>query len=144
MEKVPKQWYNHDIRDDLFNPMMECIQDFHEKFGLEYLGTPRFLDLDMSEFRIKFMQEELDEYKTARSDGDLEKQLDALVDLMYVALGTAYLHGFDIAEAFYRVHKANMNKVRVSRETEDLSTRKSQYDVVKPEGWVPPFLKDLA
>lgn len=144
MEKQAKQWYNHELSSHFFNPMMECISEFHEHFGLAYKESPRFLDLDMSEFRIKFMQEELDEYKLARSDSDLEKQLDALVDLMYVALGTAYLHGFDIMEAFFRVHRANMTKVRVSRETEDLSTRKSQYDVVKPEGWVPPYLKDLA
>lgn len=138
----PKQWYNHNVNDQLFNPMMECIQEFHEKFGLEYKGPPRYLDIDLHEFRLKFMVEELNEYVDARADLNLEKQLDALVDLMYVALGTAYLHGFDIAEAFYRVHKANMNKVRASHEED--STRKSMFDVVKPEGWVPPFLKDLA
>lgn len=144
MPNTPRQWYNHEIDTHSFNPMMEMISQFHEHFDLAYTGTPRFLDLDLSEFRIKFMQEELDEYKEARANSDLEKQLDALVDIMYVALGTAYLHGFDIAEAFYRVHKANMNKIRVSREDDERSTRKNIHDVVKPEGWLPPYLKDLA
>ncbi len=72
---------------------------------------------------------------------DLEKQLDALVDLMYVLLGTSYLQGFDLKEAWNRVHAANMTKIRTERA--DDSKRGSVYDVVKPEGFRPPDLSDL-
>lgn len=129
--------------------MWNDIEEFHHKFHLSYGGAPRVLPEELMDFRIKFLQEELDEYKRAwgdiRMDGDsLEvraEMLDALVDLVYVALGTAYLHGFNFAEAWRRVQVANMAKVRVER-AED-SKRGSTFDVVKPNGWLAPSHIDL-
>lgn len=147
------------------------IADFHQKFDLTYDGNARQLPEDLIEFRIKFMGEELDEYVTHASEtavellgpeGDdhsqedgggftpnryavvegLEGQLDALVDLVYVALGTAYLQGFDFNEAWARVHAANMKKRKALPDGSD-SKRGSPHDVVKPEGWEPPIHTDL-
>lgn len=117
------------------------IKEFHTKFKLEYAGKPRSLPRDLGHFRMDFMEEELSEYAHAVGHQDLEKQLDALVDLVYVAVGTAYLQGFDFNEAFKRVHEANMKKVRAV-DVKD-SKRRSVYDVIKPEGWTPPDLSDL-
>lgn len=122
--------------------MFADIKKFHKQMGLEYEGEPRFLPLDMSKLRIDRLHEEMDEYRQARRDNNLVDQLDALVDLVYVALGTAYLHGFDFEEAWNRVHASNMLKERAQKTSD--SKHKSQYDVIKPEGWVPPYLKDLA
>jgi len=125
--------------------MWNDIESFHHKFRLDYGGPPRPLPFELAQFRIKFLQEELDEYAAAyEADDSLEareQMLDALVDLVYVALGTAYLHGFNFAEAWRRVQVANMSKVRVER-AED-SKRGSKFDVVKPEGWKPPCHLDL-
>lgn len=121
--------------------LFELIHEFHEKFELNYDGEPRQLPHDMSEFRIGFLEEELTEYKDAVAAGNLEDQLDALADLVVVTLGTAYLQGFDFDEAFRRVMEANMKKVRAKRASD--SKRGSVYDVVKPHGWEPAFLKDL-
>jgi predicted HAD superfamily Cof-like phosphohydrolase len=110
------------------------IKDFHEKFGLVYDGPARSLPEDLASFRLNFMIEETDEYILAEKRAD---QLDALVDLVYVAMGTAYLHGFDFDEAWKRVHTSNMGKVRGA------SARSEGYDVIKPEGWKPPYLGDL-
>jgi predicted HAD superfamily Cof-like phosphohydrolase len=52
-----------------------------------------------------------------------------------VALGTAHYEDFDFNEAFKRVHEANMKKVRKP-------SKRSQWDVVKPEGWLAPNIKD--
>jgi predicted HAD superfamily Cof-like phosphohydrolase len=118
------------------------IKEFHTKFGLEYTGKPRTLSRDLRNFRMEFMEEELAEYAVAAAHHkQLHSELDALVDLVYVALGTAYLQGFDFNEAFKRVHEANMKKVRASSLTD--SKRGSIYDVVKPEGWAAPDLSDL-
>lgn len=114
---------------------------FHVKYELTYKGPPRKLPEDLSEFRIKFMQEELDEYKKAVASGNLHEQFDALIDLVYVALGTAYMHGFNFPEGWRRVHEANMRKVRVLKA--DDSKRGSTYDVIKPPGWAPASLYDL-
>jgi predicted HAD superfamily Cof-like phosphohydrolase len=117
------------------------ISQFHTKFKLEYKGKPRELPQDLSEFRRKFLCEEVMEYCNACDQRDLEEQLDALVDLVYVALGTAYLQGFDFSEAWKRVHTANLDKVRAP--SKDASKRGSTSDVVKPPGWQKPFLGDL-
>jgi predicted HAD superfamily Cof-like phosphohydrolase len=121
--------------------LYDLIKEFHTKFGLEYKDKPRTLSRDLRNFRLDFMEEELAEYAHASHQKDLAKELDALVDLVYVALGTAYLQGFNFNEAFKRVHEANMKKVRANKLTD--SKRGSLYDVVKPEGWTAPDLTDL-
>lgn len=136
---------------------VDDIAAFHEKFALTYDGKPRHLGQELSDFRRGFMTEELEEYKeaidllqieedigfedAAEITHQLETALDSLVDLVYVALGTAYLHGFDFDEAWRRVHEANMRKVRAENESD--SKRGSTFDVVKPKGWEPPSHKDL-
>ncbi len=110
------------------------VRKFHEKFGLKYEGPPRQLPDDVADFRIKFLQEELDEYKEACSSNDLVKQLDALADIIVVALGTAHLQGFPIDSAFKEVMKANMRKVNSTKDHgEQVKTK-----IVKPEGWQGP------
>lgn len=117
------------------------VTEFHKKFGLQYEGPPRALPGEIVDFRVGFKLEEIDELRQAILESNLEKQLDALVDLVYVALGTAHLQGFDFNAAWQRVHAANMLKQRALK-AED-SKRGSTYDVVKPEGWQPPDLSDL-
>jgi predicted HAD superfamily Cof-like phosphohydrolase len=137
--------------------MFDDIKAFHEKFELQYNGPPRTLPEELAKFRIGFLAEELGEYcmddedrellvdhakhSSAIQNVPLDKQLDALVDLVYVALGNAYLQGFDFDEAWRRVHEANMKKVRAMRMID--SKRGSTYDVIKPQGWSPPDLSDL-
>lgn len=71
---------------------MQDILQFHQKFKIDYDGPERDkLPDELAAFRIKFLREELDELKSADTPED---ELDALVDLTYVALGTMHLHGF--------------------------------------------------
>lgn len=121
--------------------MFKDIKNFHEKFDLHYSGKARELSRELQYFRIQFLEEELEEYKKAVDENNLHEMFDALIDLVYVALGTAYLHGFDFSEGWKRVHSANMSKVKAL--SKDDSKRKSSYDVVKPKGWKAPSLEDL-
>ena len=149
-----------------FDPVAD-VAAFHEKFDLP-LQRPvvGMLPPDLADFRYNFMREELEEYSEAgdeltlmkaisrlgeffdRQKGQeeytslLEKQLDALVDLVYVAIGTALFHGFDFRSAWRRVQAANMAKVRAQKDGSD-SKRGSSFDVVKPKGWQPPTHIDL-
>ncbi len=131
------RWFLNKKGKSMFNK----IKEFHEKFGLEYNGDPRQLSAEMQKFRCKFLLEEITEYLMATMDGDIVEQLDALVDIVYVALGTAYLQGFDFNEAFRRVHEQNMKKVRVENPSE--SKRGTSFDVIKPPGWTHASLVDL-
>lgn len=114
------------------------IREFHARFDIAYDGPPRHLPLDLYEFREDFLTEEAHEYATAP---DLAHRFDALVDSVYVALGSSHLHGFDFYEGWRRVHRANMLKVRALEASQSL--RNSTHDVVKPPGWSPPDLTDL-
>ena len=132
--------------------MIEDVREFHERFGIDYDGKPRFLPEDLLRFRLKFLHEELVEYhlhQLPHADGmpddqvvqHLAQQLDGLVDLIYVTIGTAYLQGFDLEEAWRRVHQANMTKVRANSAQD--STRNYIGDVVKPPNFIPPDHTDL-
>jgi len=121
--------------------LFEMVAAFHQKFGLEPTSQPDFPVRDIWVLKNAHLQEELDEIRAAAINGDLEEYFDGLIDLVYVALGAAYLSGLPFNEGFKRVHEANMKKVRALR-TED-SKRGSTYDIVKPAGFVAPTLKDL-
>ena len=107
------------------------VTEFHKKYQLEV--NPNNVQLQHA--RITHMQEELNEYMYSVNINDREGQLDALIDLVYVAMGTAYFEGFDFDAAFQEVHRCNMKKIRKS-------TDRSKWDVVKPEGWTPPNIKE--
>ena len=117
------------------------VYEFQLKFGIPQPQIARQLPKELAEFRLKFLKEELEEYEKAVESGDLERQLDALVDLVYVALGTALMSGFDFDTAWSRVQLANMAKERAKSAND--SKRGSAYDIVKPAGWRPPELGDL-
>ena len=91
--------------------------------------------------RVQFLTEEVAELAHALGCGDLEKTLDALIDIQYFLSGTVIACGMQdvFVEAFQRVHRANMAKLgRDGRPIRDESGR-----VVKPEGWQPPDLSSL-
>ena len=122
---------------DLFN----MVAEFHEKFELEPTAQPDFPVEEIWRLKNAHLQEELDELRKASYNGDLEEYFDGLIDLVYVALGAAYLAGLPFNEGFKRVHEANMKKVRAYRQED--SKRGSTYDIVKPAGFVAPTLTDL-
>jgi predicted HAD superfamily Cof-like phosphohydrolase len=117
--------------------MVEDIAAFHQRFGLRGPRAPQLLpNQELVDFRQGFMQEELNEFMDAHAAGDLAEAADALIDLVYVAMGTAHMMGLPWDELWADVQRANMAKVRA--ESADQSKRGTTYDVVKPAGWVPP------
>lgn len=114
---------------------------FNKKFGLPYYGDgsePHFLDQETQMYRIRHMIEELQEYQDACGENDLAGAADALVDLVYVAMGTAHFMGIPFNECWDEVQRANMSKVRAESASDDRSKRKNAWDVVKPANFVPP------
>lgn len=123
----------------------EDVQDFHAKFGVPVASSPTIPDNETYKFRRKFMQEEIDEFEAAYLDlkvgviteaQALHEMADALVDLVYVAMGTADMMGLPWQKLWDEVQRANMSKVRATDASQ--SKRGSALDVVKPEGWVAP------
>ncbi len=130
------------------------VGDFHRKFDLPSVpsggggSTPEnsdYFDLGLYEFRLKFLREELKEFTVGWQKRDLALMADALIDLVYVAMGTAQLLGLPWQELWDEVQRANMTKIRAS--TADESSRATgrghASDVLKPEGFVPPDIAGI-
>lgn len=109
------------------------IEAFQERFDLREPAT-----LDWLKSRICFLEEELNELKEAADNKDPVAVFDALLDLVYVAKGTAAIADLPWAAGWAEVHRSNMDKIPGGR-----SHRLSK-DMIKPEGWVGPRLEHLA
>lgn len=122
---------------------VEMVREFHTKFRQPDLTAPGELPASVASLRIKLIREEADELAKAVERGENEELLDALCDLLYVTYGTAIAAGMGdvIDEAFRRVHESNMAKALAPSRHQ--SKRDSKWDIVKPEGWTPPDLRDL-
>tara|TARA_B110000858_G_scaffold198522_1_gene266171 strand:- start:10033 stop:10392 length:360 start_codon:yes stop_codon:yes gene_type:complete len=116
--------------------MIDKIEEMHDKFGISHTGE----DLSSEErlFRIGAMLEELSEFTVAKTKED---ELDALVDLVVFALGTAERIGFAevFEEAFDRVMVSNMSK------TLGANNKRGSFkaDLVKGPDFKPATLTDL-
>jgi len=116
--------------------MVSDVYAFRTKFKQPCPQQPVHVDRETRDNHKKFMMEEVTELMTAYYS---EEVLDAYVDIIYVAIGRCLERGWDIEEAWRRVHQANMAKVL------DKDKADPHKDcVAKPEGWKPPDLSDIA
>ena len=124
------------MEDQEKNTFIDLIARMHLKFGITSRHM-RWTD-EEKDFRIVAMQEELDEYMDAETKED---ELDALLDLVIFAMGTAERQGMleVFEEGFRRVMRANCNK-NVGK---NAKRGNFQIDLVKPEHWTAPVLIDL-
>lgn len=143
-----------------------CIKDvaaFHEKFGI---AVNPLDDVQQYNLRVKRQDEEFEELSDAyNKDQTVADVADAVIDILYIAAGTMHLLGNrdgslldsvhlskDVLRGYFaslvrvyrklplgalwaEVHEANMRK---ARGTEGTSKYGNKYDIVKPQGWMPP------
>ncbi len=111
------------------------VREFHEKFGHPCPDTPQMIETKRALSRGKWMNEEVAEFLV---DKDIYEQADAMIDLIYFALGTMVEMGLEADELFDIVQSANMAKL--------FPDGKPHYNlkdgkVIKPEGWEDPAPK---
>ena len=111
------------------------VREFQLKFGHPVASVPAMIDRKRALSRAKWMNEEVAEFLIADS---IYEQADAMIDLMYFALGTMVEMGLEPDELFDIVQKANMAKL--------WPDGKPHYNpkdgkVIKPEGWEDPAPK---
>jgi len=136
---------DRDTRDaQTMTTFFDDVATFHEKFGLpvtddgEVCGA---MSPEHERYRIGFLEEELQEFKDACRSGNLAEQVDALVDLAWVAMGTAHYLGAPFNEAWKEVVRANMAKTRVANDPN--KPYRAPGAVVKPPGWQPPDIEGM-
>lgn len=112
------------------------VKACYAKHGLETPVSPTFLSRGGISLRTKLMREELQEFVDATERGDMHEAADALVDMVYVALGTAAMMGLPWQQLWDEVQRANLAKERVTDAGQ--SKRGSTLDLFKPPGWQGP------
>ncbi len=112
----------------------ECadVAAMHEKFGLTLNHEPTDLRPEQLRQRHRFLVEEVNEMGDAIEAGNIPEVIDALVDIVVVALGTAVMMGIKWSLHWREVRRANMSKVRGP------DSRRRGQDLLKPEGWQKP------
>lgn len=111
------------------------VRDFHDKFGHPVAEKPVMIDKKRALSRAKWMNEEVAEFLIA---DNIYEQADAMIDLMYFALGTMVEMGLEADELFEIVQQANMAKL--------WPDGKPHYNpkdgkVIKPDTWEDPAPK---
>lgn len=129
------------------NKRLENVLKFHQKFGVPVGERPTQLSQEDFIYRVAFMHEELNELMAAYLQGNLAKQVDALLDLEYVLLGTALWMGLAPIwdQAHDEVQRANMAKMpALTKEQSFMETgRGHKMDVIKPQGWRSPDIEGI-
>lgn len=114
---INKEWYS--------------VLEFHESFDHPLKSSPTLMGEERKDKRYKWMLEELNEFLESDT---IAGQADAMVDLIYFALGTMVEMGIKPEKLFTIVHEANMSKL-----WEDGKPRYNEDGkVIKPKAWVDP------
>jgi predicted HAD superfamily Cof-like phosphohydrolase len=94
-------------------------------------------DREQYEMYLKLITEEYKELQDAIIVGDVQEQLDALIDIIVVTIGAIHSAGFDGEGAWKEVMMTNFAKI--DKETGKVRKREDG-KVLKPLGWKAPEL----
>jgi predicted HAD superfamily Cof-like phosphohydrolase len=114
------------------NKQFEMVKEFQKAMEQPVADTPTAMDPKRLFQRYHYMLEELKEFFHAKTTVD---QADAMIDLIYLAIGTLVEMGVKPEQLFQIVHEANMSKL-----WEDGKPRFREGDgkVLKPPHFVRP------
>lgn len=116
--------------------MLVKVAEFNrEVVALPIPETPQVLGEQRRTWANAALQEELKEFNDAADAGDVLEAADALIDLVYFALGRLVEMGVPATAVMDEVQRANMDKERG-----ELSKRPGSmgHDAIKPSGWQAP------
>jgi predicted HAD superfamily Cof-like phosphohydrolase len=113
------------------NREFDMVRAFHVLAGHPVATAPTFLMPTRVAIRARWMTEEIDELAAAEEVVD---QVDAIIDIIYFALGTLVELGVAPDTAFDIVHRSNIAKVDGSGPVH----RDASGKVQKPVGWMDP------
>lgn len=117
------------------NKEWEEVKLFHEKFNHPVSEQPRCMELERAKKRYNWMKEEIDEFIEAVEENDIVEQADAMIDVMYFALGTLVEMGIKPDELFEIVQCANMSKLWEDGKPHYNDEGKT----IKPVTWKDPY-----
>lgn len=123
------------------------VREFHRAFGLDTRATPTEVGPELAAHRGELLAEEAAEVAEVSVEGPLDKLAHELADVVYVAYGTALVHGIDLDEVIAEIHRANMSKLgpdgQIARRTDGKVLKGEHYRapdvsaVLRRQGWTP-------
>ena len=126
----------------------ERVRAFHRAFGLDCRDVPTGVSPELAGHRQELMREEVAELAEATEQGTLDHFAHELADVVYIAYGTAAVHGIDLDAVIAEVHRANMSKLGPDGRPVlradgkvlkgDFYTPPDVAAVLRAQGWSPP------
>lgn len=114
------------------------VKEFHKAFNHPHPDKPTLLTRERALTRKSWMDEELGEFIEATEDGDIVEQADAMIDVLYFAIGTLVEMGIEPEKLFAIVQEANMSKLFPDGKPH---YRESDGKTIKPDTWEDPHEK---
>ena len=112
------------------NNWQQDVEEFFGAFGHARQGSPSWPDMGTTKMRMRLITEEYRELLAAVDDLDFAESIDAVADLIYVAIGLGITMGVDLGPIWDEVHRSNMAKAG--------GPVRDDGKQLKPEGWTPP------
>ena len=116
------------------NKEWQAVREFHEKFGHPVEDKPTEMKPERAKKRYNWMLEEINEFLEA---DEIVEQADAMIDVIYFALGTLVEMGIEPDSLFEIVQEANMSKLWPDGKPHYNAEGKT----IKPSTWEDPHEK---
>ena len=116
------------------NKEWPAVREFHEKFGHPVEDKPTEMKPERAKKRYNWMLEEINEFLEA---DEIVEQADAMIDVIYFALGTLVEMGIEPDSLFEIVQEANMSKLWPDGKPHYNAEGKT----IKPSTWEDPHEK---
>ncbi|MFK0286724.1 MazG nucleotide pyrophosphohydrolase domain-containing protein [Streptomyces sp. NPDC090499] len=123
------------------------VREFHHAFGLAARTTPTEVSPELAAHRGELLAEEAAEVAEVAVEGPLDRLAHELADVVYLAYGTALVHGIDLDEVLAEIHRSNMSKLgpdgQVARRADGKVLKGEHYRapdvsaVLRGQGWIP-------
>lgn len=121
--------------------MLEDVFKFNKEIiRIEQPINPQVLNKERLLFALTAMYEELHEFTVANNQNNVGETLDAIIDLIYFAIGRVYEMGITVEQfkaCWNIVQQKNMQKKKGTK------NRGTDIDAAKPEGWVAADLNEV-
>lgn len=119
------------------NKWQKDVEDFHKAIEAKIPKRPSLMGYN---FRLRgdLLREEVEEFISACADEnnpDWPGMIDALIDVIYIAIGGAVTMGVDLEPFWAEVHSANMRKVG--------GPRRADGKILKRPDWVGPDIEGV-
>ena len=113
----------------MLNEAYNLVKEFQSQAGQIVNNTPTYLSRERVLVRYQWMLDEIKEFLEANN---IYQQADAIMDLLYYALGTLVEMGIKPDELFILLHEWNLKKISSTVSYDENGK------VLKPKGWRHP------